>query len=78
MKTLRVGALLEPQYTTFSSYAEAVRQVEIGCLVTCNSYHNPNFLATMAKLFYLDVTGLVRSGQSGEYNATQDHVALVA
>jgi hypothetical protein len=28
MKTLRVGVLLEPQYTTFSSYAEAVRQVE--------------------------------------------------
>jgi hypothetical protein len=28
MKTLRVGVLLEPQHTTFSSYAEAVRQVE--------------------------------------------------
>ncbi len=28
MKTFRVGVLLEPQYTTFRSYAEAVRQVE--------------------------------------------------
>ena len=28
MKTLRVGVLLEPQHTTFSSYAETVRQVE--------------------------------------------------